>query len=250
MMPVICRRGFKWLMQHPHCGDVLFPCVSLTLPLRSLLCLAAGTQQLFSLTVFHSSYLLRRPPAPLSPCRLSDEQEAESRRFATMKGAKKQFCEWQAGLMQGHSEVKFGKRKDRAPPRRLHDHLSQTSSEPAKERRERDATQLVSALGRGSPLPPVRDPRSPSRNSDAAGAVNGGIAAEARAWARARDGKEGARAAFVASGSQGRLGEEDSSSKQLGGRLVAAMNRPLHTIWKPVRGRTWTHPRRNSKHPC
>ena len=64
------------------------------------------------------SYLSKNPFR-----RLSDEQEAELRRFATMKGAKKQFWEWQAGLMQGHSEVKFGKRKDKAPPHRLHDHL-------------------------------------------------------------------------------------------------------------------------------
>jgi hypothetical protein len=41
----------------------------------------------------------------------------------------------------------------------------------------------------------------------------------------------------VASGGKGRLGDDrdDSASKQIGGRLVAAMNRPLHRIWKPVR---------------
>jgi len=106
------------------------------------------------------SYLSKNPFR-----RLSDEQEAELRRFATMKGAKKQFWEWQAGLMQGHSEVKFGKRKDKAPPHRLHDHLSQTS--PGARSRERDgATERVSS-GRSSPLPPVRDPRSPGRNFDA-----------------------------------------------------------------------------------
>jgi len=82
----------------------------------------------------------------------------------------------------------------------------------------------------------------------AVGAADGGMGAEARARAgQARDGKEGGRAVFVASGSQGRLGEEDSSSKQIGGRLVAAMNRPLHTIWKPVRSCTWIPSNRNPK---
>jgi hypothetical protein len=93
---------------------------------------------------------------------------------AALKGAKKQFWEWQEGLMEGKAEVKYGKR-----PRRLHDHLSQT---PQPVRWEAEHT-AGDAAERVAVLPPVRDPRS-------LGTGGGGAGAEARAR-RAREGKEG-----------------------------------------------------------